>query len=443
MKTEIATKYKETEIGTIPEEWDIKTLGEVLDITSSKRIFMSEYVGFGVPFYRGKEIIEKANGDRNISTQLYISEERFSEIEAKFGAPKEGDILMSSVGTLGISYQVGKNERFYFKDGNLTWFRNYADGIWPVYVQYWLRSPIGQRSILSTAIGSTQPALTIDGLKKIILAVPQEQEQKRITEILSSLDDKIELNRKIGANLEKLLSLLFKQWFADFEFMNNDGNPYKSNGGKMVDSKLGKIPEGWQFVNFNNLIEESVNGDWGKEQEEIGFSNKVFCIRGTDISELKKGEVANMPTRFIKDISYKNKRLKNGDIVVEISGGSPTQSTGRSVLITDELLSRFDSPLICSNFCKVIRLKNTNQAGYFYALLDDIYNREGFFQFENGTSGIKNLNLESFFETTFFVISKLESERFSIFLMMHTKLFKRMESKILVYQQSETLFYLD
>lgn len=215
MKKEL-TNLKQTPLGTIPEEWEVKPLGDVLEITSSKRIFMSEYVASGVPFYRGKEVVEKAKGDRNISTPLYISEKRYSEITDKYGAPQENDILMSSVGTLGVSYQVEKGERFYFKDGNLTWFRNYTKDIWPKFIHYWLKSSYGQRSILSAAIGSTQPALTIDGLKKITLAIPTKQEQQKIASILSSLDDKIELNRQMNATLEKIAGELFKRWFVEF-----------------------------------------------------------------------------------------------------------------------------------------------------------------------------------------------------------------------------------
>lgn len=247
MKTATPTKFKETDIGVIPEEWAVKSLGDVLEITSSKRIFMSEYVDVGVPFYRGKEIIEKANGNRDISTPLFISEKRFSEITEKFGAPKEGDILMSSVGTLGVSYQVGKDEKFYFKDGNLTWFRNYGDGVCPEYIQYWLKSPAGQRSILSGAIGSTQPALTIDGLKKILLAIPTVGEQKQISEIVSSLDSKIELNRRINANLEKLAGSLFKKWFTD---IGDD------------------LPEGWRAGKLSELIGNISDRYIGNNEED-------------------------------------------------------------------------------------------------------------------------------------------------------------------------------
>jgi len=85
--------------------WNTYNLNGIADIGSSKRIKMADYVPQGVPFYRSKEIIEKNKGNE-ISTELFITEEQFDSIEAKFGAPKELDILLTSVGTLGVPYQV-------------------------------------------------------------------------------------------------------------------------------------------------------------------------------------------------------------------------------------------------------------------------------------------------------------------------------------------------
>src|SRR5574343_472869 len=217
------TKIKNTQSKRYPADWMEFRLGDVLDITSSKRIFMSEYVDDGVPFYRGKEIIEKANGIFDVSDQLFINESRFLEIEAKFGSPKEDDILLSSVGTLGVPYLVKKRERFYFKDGNLTWFKNYKEDIYPKFLYYWIQSPVGKEKILSSAIGSTQPALTIDGLKKITIELPPVAEQKIIADILATLDQKVDLNRKIVGNLEKITATLFKNYFVDRKgFSNGD-----------------------------------------------------------------------------------------------------------------------------------------------------------------------------------------------------------------------------
>ena len=94
-------------------EWQECKLGDIADITSSKRIFYSEYVSEGVPFYRSKEVIDKFN-KRNVQTELFISEERFKAIKQKFGAPEKDDILLTSVGTLGVPYLVNEKDRFYF-----------------------------------------------------------------------------------------------------------------------------------------------------------------------------------------------------------------------------------------------------------------------------------------------------------------------------------------
>lgn len=189
-------------------EWKEYKLDEICEITSSKRIFRKDYVLCGVPFFRSKEIIEKAKG-ANISTELFITKEKFDEIKKRHGIPKEWDILLSSVGTLGIPYQVKKDELFYFKDGNLTWFRNYNDLIEPSFLIQWLNSSIAKRKFSEITIGSTQPALTIRELKKLKIQLPDLSTQKAIAEILSSLDDKIELNNKINQNLEQLAQTIF------------------------------------------------------------------------------------------------------------------------------------------------------------------------------------------------------------------------------------------
>jgi type I restriction enzyme S subunit len=120
--------------------WPVKRMDELCKITSSKRIFASDYVSEGVPFYRGREITEKYKGNLDVSTELFIAEEKFSEIERKFGAPKLGDLLLTSVGTLGSVYVVKPGDRFYFKDGNLTWFRNFLE-LDSRFLYYWLGSP--------------------------------------------------------------------------------------------------------------------------------------------------------------------------------------------------------------------------------------------------------------------------------------------------------------
>ncbi len=190
-------------------------LGDFVDISSSKRIFYKEYVTSGVPFYRSKEIIEKASGNKDISTELFISEERFNEIASKFGAPTEGDLLLTSVGTLGVPYLVQKDEKFYFKDGNLTWFRNFSSELDGRFLLYWLTSKEGKRELLNHTIGSTQKALTIQGLKKVKIPLPDLETQKKIAEVLGRIDEKIELNRAMNETLEQMGQALFRHYFID------------------------------------------------------------------------------------------------------------------------------------------------------------------------------------------------------------------------------------
>lgn len=196
-------------------EWKEYKLGEIAEITSSKRVFYSEYVSEGIPFYRSKEIIDLYN-NRNIATELFISENRYNDIKLKYGVPQKDDILLTSVGSLGIPYLVKNTDKFYFKDGNLTWIRNINKNIiLPQYLILWICSNIGKQKLDEVTIGSTQPALTISGLKTIEIILPSIEEQKRIASILSSLDDKIDLLQRENKTLEAMAETLFRKWFIE------------------------------------------------------------------------------------------------------------------------------------------------------------------------------------------------------------------------------------
>lgn len=158
---------------------------DIATITSSKRIYEKDYVPSGVPFFRSKEIIERSKGRAN-TTELFISETKYQDIEHKFGAPRPGDLLITSVGTLGVPYVVRRNDKFYFKDGNLIWFRDFQNGHDSTFLKYWMQSGFGKRCILTTAIGTSQPALTIANLKKLKVPYPTPPEQQKIAAILTA-----------------------------------------------------------------------------------------------------------------------------------------------------------------------------------------------------------------------------------------------------------------
>jgi len=167
-------QFIDSELGLIPEGWEVKRLGDIAEVGSSKRIFLKEYIEEGIPFYRGKEIIQLSKG-ANISTELFISLERYNEIKEKFGVPLKHDILISSVGTIGVSWLVENDQPFYFKDGNLTWIKNYSKRVNGNFISQWLRSNETQDQIKNETIGSTQQALTISALRTLKLALPPIQ----------------------------------------------------------------------------------------------------------------------------------------------------------------------------------------------------------------------------------------------------------------------------
>lgn len=107
----------------------------------------------------------------------------------------------------------------------------------------------------SYSSGTVFSSINKKSLETMIVRIPNEKNQDKIAEILWNLDSKIELNNQIISNLEELASTLFKRWFVDFEFPDENGNPYKSSGGKMVDSELGEIPEGWEITELKSIVD--------------------------------------------------------------------------------------------------------------------------------------------------------------------------------------------
>ena len=190
-------------------------LKELADISSSKRIYYSEYTNKGIPFYRGKEIIEKTE-NKDISNKLFISKERYDELKIKYGVPQKGDIIMTAVGTLGKCWLVDSTE-FYFKDGNCLWFYNFNRKINNKYLYYYMCSNFFQNKIDNICIGSTQKALTIQQLKEVNINLPCIETQNKIVKILDNICHKIRINSQTNDNLLELINNLYKESFSNIE----------------------------------------------------------------------------------------------------------------------------------------------------------------------------------------------------------------------------------
>src|SRR5690554_4138657 len=196
-------------------DWEVKCLDELGTITSSKRIYKSEYVKEGVPFYRTKEIKELSNGNP-ITLELFISRDRYEQIKKSFGVPQIGDLLMSAVGTIGEIMVIENEDEFYFKDGNIVWFKDFQR-LDTNYLKYALTAFV--EKIKSLAIGSAYSALTIEKLNKYEIAFPKtKEEQQTIVRQLDALraeTQKLEaVYQKKIADLEELKKSILQKAFA-------------------------------------------------------------------------------------------------------------------------------------------------------------------------------------------------------------------------------------
>ncbi len=236
------------------------------------------------------------------------------------------------------------------------------------YLFYFLKN----LQLNNQAQGSSHPLVTQSLLNSIVVVLTDDiKEQTAIATILSSLDDKIDLLHRQNKTLEQLAETLFRQWF------------------------VAEAEESWEEKSFKDLIETSLGGEWGKENPEGDFQLQVQCIRGTDIADLQTGIPLRTPIRFIKQNKFESIEIKDGDLVMEISGGTDNQSTGRTTYINDNVKALFKYPLVFSNFCRLIRPKKKEYSFFIYSYIHHLYEQGDLFNLENGSSGIKNLNYKA------------------------------------------------
>ena len=229
----------------------------------------------------------------------------------KFLYDKES-ILIPRKGSLQNLYFV--NKPFWTVD-TLFWSKINKDLVKAKFLFYKLKTL--NFSILNE--GSAIPSLTTKTLNQIIVSIPNLETQEKIASILSALDDKIEINNEMNKTLEEMAQTLFKRWFIDFDFPNENGEPYKSSGGKMVDSELGEIPEGWEIKELEDLLELIIDYR-GKTPKKLGgdWSNSgVKAISAKNIKNLELIDIENMNmcnnqmyNKWMKD------KLIEGDILM-------------------------------------------------------------------------------------------------------------------------------
>ncbi|MDB1590448.1 restriction endonuclease subunit S [Enterococcus faecalis] len=226
---------------------------------------------------------------------------------------KNGDILYSEIRPKNGRYCLvnGIDEDKYVVSTKLMVLRCISNTILNEYLYYYLTSKpiINYLQGIAESRSGTFPQITFSELSKLKIKVTDIKYQIKIVEFIKQLDSKIELNSQIISNLEELASTLFKRWFVDFEFPDKNGNPYKSSGGKMVDSELGEIPEGWEIIKLSDLvvqIKETFNPN-KTEVEKVNhfsipnFDSKKFpVIENVNTIKSNKTKITDFTVLFSK-----------------------------------------------------------------------------------------------------------------------------------------------
>ena len=195
------------------EGWEYKKLSDLFDITSSKRVFQSDWKSFGVPFYRAREIVQLSKNGY-VDNELFITEELYTEYIKKYGKPQIGDIMVTGVGTLGICYLVKPNDKFYFKDGNIIWMKKKTNNL-SEYIEYAFKSFFVKNQVNNSS-GATVGTYTIIRANQTIVPIPQSIDtQKYIVEELDLLSSIIEKKKAQLKELDNLAQSLFYEMFGD------------------------------------------------------------------------------------------------------------------------------------------------------------------------------------------------------------------------------------
>lgn len=274
--------FKNTDIGLIPSEWDFDTIGDSLYIKGRigwKGLKKSEYID--------KSDYRIINGSNVVNNNIdwsgcgYISEERYEESPEIMLKPN--DIVMTKDGTIGKLAIIRSLEQKTTVASGLFVIRVEDNSIDVDYLYYYFSSFYFKELVKSRIEGSVIPHLYQKDLVALKLPLPDLSEQKAISKILRTLDDKIEVNNQINKTLENMALAIFKQWFVDFEFPNEDGEPYKSSGGEMIESELGRIPVGWEVGKFIDLIEITSGKRPGKRSELAMEDSKYPLVGASSI----------------------------------------------------------------------------------------------------------------------------------------------------------------
>tara|TARA_B110000211_G_scaffold45125_1_gene48044 strand:- start:3367 stop:4725 length:1359 start_codon:yes stop_codon:yes gene_type:complete len=391
-------------------DWKTLTLNEIVNFGNGKARPKTEG---NIPIYGGNGVLGYS-GDSNYQDET---------------------IIIGRVGAYcGATYF--ENNPIWVSDNALS--AKAKEGFLAKYAYYVLKS----KNLNQYAQGSSHPLLTQGLLNKLEAYVTTNvQIQEKIVSIIGDIEDKIAVNTQTNQTLEQIAQAIFKSWFIDFDPVKakiealaaggsdddaelaamsvisaktldelkslKASNPEAFNKlaqtaalfpAAMQDSELGEIPEGWNATPFGELLEKTIGGDWGKEALDEKHTKKVRILRGTDLPNVHSGNDSGVPVRYVNKKKLQTRQLQDGDIVIEVSGGSPTQPTGRSLFISQKILDGLKEPAEPASFCRLFRPLNVKLGLLLSCHLTKIYSDGKTWLYQNQSTGISNFQTKVFLE---------------------------------------------
>ena len=309
-----------SDIGLIPNDWDVREIKEILQNKGYIRgpfgsaLRRPEMKTEGIPVY------EQANAIYNHRNfRFYIDEQKHEQL--KRFTVKENDLLISCSGTFGKISIIHNEDPKGIISQALLILRPDTKKVNPNFLKYFFLSDKGYNALASRSLGSVQVNIAKrEVIEKIQLAIPKNRnEQDAIVKILKSLDDKIKLLNETNETLEQIAKALFKHWFVNFEFPDENGNPYKSSGGIMKPSEVGMIPSDWDLVNLDNVADviDCLHSKKPQKQEIGHLLLQVYNVGENGLLDLSD-------PYFISENDFemwtRRMILKKGDIIITKTG---------------------------------------------------------------------------------------------------------------------------
>lgn len=290
-------------------EWKEYRLGQVAKfqegyVNPSQTV--RDYFDGDIKWLRANDL----NNSFVFNTSRTLTEKGFKSAGKSALLFKPDSIAISKSGTIG---RLGILKDFMCGNRAVINIEPNRENFNSLFIFYTLKNK--HNEIVELAQGSVQKNLYIPVLKELKIKVPNIEIQRNIAEILSSLDDKIELNNKINQELESLAQLLFKRWFVDFEFPNENGEPYKSSGGEMVDSELGEIPSCFTINNIKDFGEVICGKTPAKSNKEY-YGDDIPFVKIPDMHKNVFVTKTEDSLSFKGANSQKNKTLEAGTVIL-------------------------------------------------------------------------------------------------------------------------------